>query len=308
MNRIQKIILVIVVLGAGVYGFRQEIGNLIKFHSLSAPCGKPIAYSLGNFGAKFGISQKSFLSAIAEAEAVWEGPVGLDLFAYADGGALKVNLIYDYRQQATSKLSSLGIAVDESRASYDALKIKYNTLNNTYDQAKVDYDAKRVSFEERKASYDQEVDRWNKKGGAPEKDYNQLQAEKTALQTDLVEIKQIETKISGYVDEINAMVVVLNRLAGALNLNVAKYNEIGAARGEEFTEGDYQVNGGAQEINIYEFSTYYKLVRILAHELGHALGLDHVADPKAIMYKLNISSNGKLAADDLSALKERCAI
>ena len=41
---------------------------------------------------------------------------------------LKINLIYDYRQQATEKLSGLGIVVDDNQASYDSLKVKFEAL------------------------------------------------------------------------------------------------------------------------------------------------------------------------------------
>jgi len=301
--------IIIVLIISVAFVSRKQIENLIKYNSIYSPCDKPITYALGSFDDRFGLSKQDFLSAVEEAETIWEQPIGKELFTYDTvNGNLKINLIYDYRQQATSKLKSLGIAVNEDNASYDDLKAKYNALNAGYTQAKANYNARLALFNQRQNAYNQEVQSWNKKGGIPKDEYDRLQIEEAALQAELANIKKLEAGLNEYIDEINSLAVVLNRLVAVLNLNVGNYNEIGASRGEEFTEGDYQSSSGEQDINVYEFSSYDKLVRLLAHELGHALGLAHVEDSEAIMYKFNTSVNEKLTSSDIGELKAICSI
>lgn len=276
------------------------------------PCEKPIPYTLGTFDGRFNISEKYFLDALLEAENIWEKSFGKELFVYEpqnkEEDTLKINLVYDYRQEATTKLSSLGTVLKDNQSSYNELKNKFSDLKNQLERDRRTYDTQLQNFNEQKSTYEEKVRYWNSKGGAPKAEYEKLQKEKSSLDYQVLALQTLQNKINKTVEEINSLVVVLNRLATTLNISVEKYNTIGASRGESFEEGLYSYDGSSSKIDIYEFSNRSKLVRVLAHEFGHALGLDHVVDPEAIMYELNQGSNLKLTDDDLEALQKMCGV
>jgi len=319
-----KNLAVVLVLSVLVFYFRAPLkervlpflGNLrYSVNTLffkSEPCEEPIPYVLGTFDEDFKISEEYFLGALAEAEAIWEKPSGIDLFTYepknTETDALKINLIYDYRQQATSTLANLGITVKNTQASYNSLKAKLLDLKLEYEKLKVSFETSLSIFNKKNQAYEADVKFWNAKGGAPKAEFDRLQATQLALEKESRDLKATQARINKMVEEINAFVVVLNRMASALNLTVDKYNAINVERGESFEEGIYTSDGFKREIDIYEFSSRAKLVRVLAHELGHALDIGHVVDPKAIMYELNQGDSVSLADADLTELMTKCGI
>ncbi|OGI64759.1 hypothetical protein A2642_03585 [Candidatus Nomurabacteria bacterium RIFCSPHIGHO2_01_FULL_39_10] len=163
MKNLIKVLVFLAILGVVWYQF----GGAILSRFLS--CKNPIVYTLGAFDTKFGISQKYFLSALADAEAIWEKPFGKELFAYKtdekSDDSLKINLVYDYRQEATSKLASLGIVVEDSRDSYESLKSKLTVLKTEYEKAKNAFDGQVKIFNQKQLAYEEEVMSWNKKRG-----------------------------------------------------------------------------------------------------------------------------------------------
>jgi len=308
MLKIFKILLYTIVLGTFVFIFQDTLGTTWRqLNNKYFPCRTPIKYSLGTFNEQFGISKEEFLRSVKTAEEIWEKPIGRNLFEYSADGKLKINLIYDVRQEATIKLNNLGISVGDDKSSYEKLKREYDLLQAVYNSQKKSLEDKVIAFQKRQDEYEKEVTSWNEKGGANEETYQKLNNKKITLEKEVVDIKKKQASLNKVSEDINALVITINRLIASLNIQVGDFNTIGKELGE-FEEGTYQSSAEGEKIEIYQFDSKTKLTRVLAHEFGHALGLDHVDDEKAIMYRLNNGINEELTSSDLSMLRVLCKL
>ncbi len=316
---IQRIIgtvfLLAFVVGAilGAYQYRTEIQTVIVQsydHAWSTwlPCTRPIGYRIGTLDQRFKLSPDEVLAAASSSVAIWERAIGRNLFQAAENGPLVINLIYDERQESTEQLRSLGLTLDQSRGSYDLLKARYSTEKTKYEAAATQFNRNSAAYNDQRQQYETRVTAANSRGGASGAEYQQLKKEEAALDKQYENLQIQQRQLQKQASDLNAIVREINELADTLNLQVEHYNQVGSSVGEEFDEGRYVVDEQGRRIEVFQFDDRAQLERLLAHEFGHALGLDHVADAEAIMYRLNQSDNLELAADDIAALKTACRV
>lgn len=291
------------------YYFREDAMRLFReLQNKLQPCQNPITYSIVNLDPRFDLTEEELLDSIKQAEEIWESSIGKQLFEYSPTGDLKISFVYDYRQKATDAMEKIGIVFNDDQSTYDALKAKYNSLIALYNKEKAQIEPLVRAYNAEKSVLEKDIDYWNSRGGAPKAEYRILEQRRADLNNQVEVINQAENYLNELVDTINSTEIVLNKLIATLNLQVNRYNTVVSSTGKEFNEGEYIRDASGTVINVFQFNDENQLVRVLAHELGHAMGLEHIDNPKAIMYYLNEGMNQKLTADDLAVLKQVCEI
>ncbi len=299
-------------------------------------CTFPLKYRIGEIDPRFKISRADVVAAAGKAETMWEAGLAENAYENSeDGTGLPINLIYDERQAETDYLNKQFTDLTDKKVKYDYLRREYDSLvsnmnaskdsfeslRNLYESFLTKFNIKKAQFEKDKRIYDERVADWNSRGVITEEEYKSLQEEGTRLRSvaadlnaDFEDLKNIYSQLEAAKDsfnmvigKVNAVAELVNKTAESLNERVVEYNHLSEGR-DEFVTGYYKQSPTEKQIDIFQFGSKEELVLIIAHELGHALGMGHATTSESIMYPKTTDKVKSASAEDLRLLREACAM
>ena len=296
-------------------GLQQSTWMILIFSALSLvgytgvqalmqnPCTTAKTWSIVSVDPRFGVPTSSLVSYAKEASNVWNTAYRTnDVLGYKEkDGTIGISLVFDERQRTTLQNERLKQTIEEERGELNDIKETIGSLREEYDTLEKEIRTRTASYNSRLSKQASEVSYWNARGGAPTDVYQRLEREQSSLETERLSLNSKITRFNTLAEKIRQYAKDHNEVVSTINEKISTLNE-NALR--EFEEGTYDPN--TRTITIYEFGSTEALKRVLAHELGHALGLNHVDDKESIMYPVNQGKTLLLSQADKDELADVC--
>lgn len=268
---------------------------------ITHPLDTRLRYRIGDIDPRFHVSQAHVQTLAQQAADIWQTGTMKSLFVYDPNATLAINLVYDERQaESTARQQEMRI-LENTQQYAQSEKQKIQQLNSELETANRELELQKSNYQHNVEQYNQLISYVNQsRQNLDASARYQLDQNKNQL---IVEQTQLKQKLDAYnqkVRSLNQQVNQFNSVNQQYNQSVDQFNTRFQPR--QFDKGVF--NG--RSINIYEFESDADLRVTIAHELGHALGLAHNNDPKALMYpvmKEQDVQNFTLTASDRAMLK-----
>ncbi|NIP58645.1 MAG: matrixin family metalloprotease [Gemmatimonadetes bacterium] len=304
--------------GTGGATARGPAGAQERSFGSAVPCAVPLRWRIGDVDSRFELDERAAEAAMREAAGLWERATGRELFSHAPGSGFPVRFEFDDRQALLQVRRRLEEELQSDGESLESRRGELAALGERFQAARAEYQERLAAFERRLEALNGEIRRWNERGGAPDSVRAPLreraagfEEEGRALERHRRELQGVQEWLAAATEDLNEEIRGRNRRAEALQRASAVTAMEAGRYGETVTTQDGEVVAVRREIRVFRFDGREDLVTLLAHELGHALGLGHSGVPGSVMHEITPGRpesprTPELHPRDVEMLRERC--
>ncbi|MEX1258472.1 MAG: matrixin family metalloprotease [Gemmatimonadota bacterium] len=280
----------------------------------SLDCEAPLRWRIEAVDPRFGLSELEAADAVRQAGMVWGDGTGLPLLFQESSEGIPIRFVFDERMETALERRSSSAEIDERARAVEEGTSALEASRMELDRRRTAHGRRALDFQERQESHNRTVEYWNRAGGAPPAEFERLRA----MEEEIAELRRV---VDAELEAVNRVVGEVNREADELNAQITALNEARIALDAELPAGvvesaEYRRSRGgffsnaAREIDVFHFEDRNHLHRVLAHVLGHAIGLEHSEEPGALMHAAATVERGegrpRLHEEDIAQFRALC--
>lgn len=269
----------------------------------------PMTWRLGKLDPRFKMTRTDAVTHIKNAIALWEAEAGRALFVEGEreDAGFPIDFVYDERQERVEAMNESAFALSNLEREIEGLKQQVEALEADLDASEAAHEAALASYEQAVEAYNSRIDEVNARGGASDAESVELEGAKSQLLQQQDSLNALEATMKAQGTEANGLIDRVNQLTDQYNRQVASFNGSMPEESFDLVGETLLVGKTVAGITIFAFESTQDLTVTVAHELGHAMGMDHVKEKGSVMNEAQVEKIvdvPKLSKADKEALRE----